>query len=275
MLTAVGWSVPRGRRSIALYQRKDMMSDVSGKSRSGEEVARGLGVAVWRQIADRVRDEIGTGAWPPASRLPTEAELAMRFGVNRHTVRRAIAVLATEGLVRADQGRGTFVAERPLPYPIAERTRFTANAAAASRVGRAEILGAAREEAGPRLAERLALPLGAPLHRIEMMNTLDDMPFSVASIWVAAERFPEFPLHCEATGSITAAFARLGITDYFRRETRITAVAPDIEDATRLKIDLARPLIVTESVDVDPAGRPISTLRTRFIADRIELIVAS
>lgn len=252
-----------------------MMSDVSGKSRSGEEVARGLGVAVWRQIADRVRDEIGTGAWPPASRLPTEAELAMRFGVNRHTVRRAIAVLATEGLVRADQGRGTFVAERPLPYPIAERTRFTANAAAASRVGRAEILGAAREEAGPRLAERLALPLGAPLHRIEMMNTLDEMPFSVASIWVPAERFPEFPMHCEATGSITAAFARLGVTDYFRRETRITAVAPDIEDASRLKIDLGRPLIVTESVDVDPEGRPISALRTRFLADRIELIVAS
>ncbi|WP_208948270.1 phosphonate metabolism transcriptional regulator PhnF [Segnochrobactrum spirostomi] len=252
-----------------------MMREVSGKRRSGEEVARGLGVAVWRQIADRLRDEIVAGTWAPATRLPTESELAMRFGVNRHTVRRAIAVLATESLVRADQGRGTFVAERPLPYPIAERTRFAANAAAAARVGRAEILGHTHETAAPRLAERLALPLDAPLHRIEMMNTLDDLPFSVATIWVSAERFPEFPNCCAATGSVTAAFARLGVTDYFRRETRITAVMPDKDDAERLGVDTTRPLIITESVDVDPEGRPISTLRTRFLADRIELIVAS
>ena len=69
-------------------------------------VVRGSGVSAWRQIADALRDEIASGVLAAGERMPTEAELALRFGVNRHTLRRALAALAADGLVRADQGRG-------------------------------------------------------------------------------------------------------------------------------------------------------------------------
>ena len=52
------------------------------------------GVTLWRQILGCIRGEIESGAYPPGARLPTEAELSARFGVNRHTVRRALEELA-------------------------------------------------------------------------------------------------------------------------------------------------------------------------------------
>ena len=55
---------------------------------------RGVGVALWRQIADAIRAGIANGLADGAGRLPPEAELAERFGANRHTVRAAIAALA-------------------------------------------------------------------------------------------------------------------------------------------------------------------------------------
>ena len=89
-------------------------------------VERKIGVALWRQIADRIRMEISAGEFSETGMLPPESALAEKFGVNRHTVRNAIAFLAEEGLVKAEQGVGTRVQRRrKLSYPISKRTRFS------------------------------------------------------------------------------------------------------------------------------------------------------
>ena len=86
---------------------------------------RRTGIALWRQVADQIRQVVLSGM-VANERLPAEAELATRFGVNRHTVRAAIAALEKEGILRAEQGRGTFLNEsKRLRYPIGQRTRFS------------------------------------------------------------------------------------------------------------------------------------------------------
>ncbi len=73
---------------------------------------RQKGVALWRQIADRIRSNIAEGHYDLNGMVPPETQLAEEFGVNRHTVRAAIAALAQEGIVRAVQGRGTLIERR-------------------------------------------------------------------------------------------------------------------------------------------------------------------
>src|SRR5215510_11963958 len=90
-----------------------------------EPISRQDGIALWRQIANRLQQEIGAGVFPPGGRLPTEAELSQQFRVNRHTVRRALEELSSGGLVRVEQGRGSFVAEDVLEYAVEPRTRFS------------------------------------------------------------------------------------------------------------------------------------------------------
>ena len=63
------------------------------------------------QVADDLRADISAGEI--TGRLPSEHELATQYGVSRVTVRRAVATLTSEGLLRTLRGRGTFVAERP------------------------------------------------------------------------------------------------------------------------------------------------------------------
>ena len=66
------------------------------------------------RIVDDLRGEILAGGLAPGGRLPSEHELALRYGTSRPTVRRAIARLKAEGLVVTEQGRGAFV--RPEPH---------------------------------------------------------------------------------------------------------------------------------------------------------------
>ncbi|MFC0396902.1 FadR/GntR family transcriptional regulator [Paraburkholderia rhizosphaerae] len=64
---------------------------------------------IYEQVAERMRIDIRTGQFAPESRLPSERELAARFGVGRPAVREAIGALQNEGLVLTRRNSGTYV----------------------------------------------------------------------------------------------------------------------------------------------------------------------
>ncbi|MGM7422389.1 FadR/GntR family transcriptional regulator [Cellulosimicrobium sp. CpK407] len=64
------------------------------------------------QAAARFRDEVISGRWPVGERIPTEVALVAEFGIGRNTVREALQSLVHAGLLRREQGRGTFVISR-------------------------------------------------------------------------------------------------------------------------------------------------------------------
>lgn len=63
-------------------------------------IQRRTGVAVWKQIADTLTQEIRNRAHLATGCLPSEQVLAARFKVNRHTLRQALAALQEQGLIR-------------------------------------------------------------------------------------------------------------------------------------------------------------------------------
>ncbi len=80
---------------------------------------------MWSQIAEAISGDISSGAMPAGFRLPTEAQLAARYGVNRHTIRRALEELGDARIIRTEHGRGSFVAEEVMDYRIGKRPRFS------------------------------------------------------------------------------------------------------------------------------------------------------
>jgi GntR family transcriptional regulator len=64
------------------------------------------------QLADLFRQRVDKGIWPPGSTLPSIEQLMVQLDVARVTVRQAIALLAGEGVLSPQRGRGTFVTSR-------------------------------------------------------------------------------------------------------------------------------------------------------------------
>src|SRR5215470_932823 len=118
------------------------------------------GVSLWRRIADELEQSIARGTFKPGSRLPGEVDIAARFGVNRHTVRRAIAALAQRGLVRAERGSGTYIEQRRIPYPIRPRTRFSEIVGSAGYAASGRLISHTAEHADVEVARRLKLAPG-------------------------------------------------------------------------------------------------------------------
>lgn len=232
------------------------------------------GVALWRQIADAIRLDIVGGKLVNGDRLPTEAILAERFSANRHTVRRALAVLAEEGVVIAEQGRGTFVRSiRRLSYPIGRRTRFREGLQGQASNVSSTIVSDRIENANTRVAEALGLKVGAKVVRAERMSSADGVPMSRSTTWLDYRRFADFAIRIREMQSTTAVFASYGIADYARASTRLSARHADVEEMQSLKLSPGAIVLVSEAVDVDAEGQPISYALSRFPAERMELVV--
>ena len=240
-----------------------------------EALERGAGVALWRQIAQTLRSDIQVGRFAGGKQLPTEAALSQRFAVNRHTVRRALAYLADQGLVRVEQGRGSFVSETPVDYRVSRRTRFTDLVAEQRRAPGGRLLRAENIAASSQIAKALGIKPGTKVTVLERISEVDGVPVGIASHYFPKRRFPTLASVYKEEQSITKTLARLGVADYTRRETRVTAAMPSADDARHLGQPASRPILQTESINVDPEGKPIEFGRTRFASERVRLLFES
>ncbi|NIZ15290.1 phosphonate metabolism transcriptional regulator PhnF [Phaeobacter sp. HF9A] len=228
---------------------------------------------VWKSIAIALTDDIAQERYATGEKLPAEAQLATRFGVNRHTVRRALAQMAEQGLVHARRGAGVFVAARPTDYPVGKRIRFHQNIRRAGRVPRKKLLLLEARAADSREADALELEPGDPVLVYEGLSYADDHPVALARAVFPAARLPGIQAALEETASITEALKACGVADYPRRETRITAKLATATQALHLRISEGAPILRTTGISVDLNGVPIEFGRTWFAGDRVTLTV--
>lgn len=238
------------------------------------DVQRGDGVAIWRQISEILRSQVDSGTWVKGARVPTELELAAHFKVNRHTVRRAIAALTSDGVLKATQGRGTFVSGGPrLAYTLTERTRYSEIVRAQERAPERTILDKAVVDADAKLGALFHVPEGTPLYCFEMRLSANKLALSVATTWLPFERFKRFDEHVRRTNSITKALAEYGVHDYTRDATKVSARLADKRERGLLDLPEASVVLITETLSKDSDGVPIQFAQTRFAAERVELDV--
>ncbi|MCF8607220.1 phosphonate metabolism transcriptional regulator PhnF [Gordonia sp. HY442] len=229
------------------------------------------GFSVWRRIAEELRQEIVDGGLAPDTRLPSEAQLAERFAVNRNTVRQAVASLVADRLVVARRGSGTFVAEHTLlVHRIGVRTRLRDSLRAGSSSATGILLEEEVAPAPPPIAERLGLG-DRPALRLEIVRAVDGRPISRATGWFDAERVPELGARFRECGSITVSLQEAGIADYVRASTVVAARHATATELTDLALDEGAVVLAVQGLDTLPDGTPLQFASTRFPADRVEL----
>lgn len=227
----------------------------------------------WTRIAAELAHAIGSGTYAPGQRLPSEHALAQQYGVNRHTIRRSLASLCNQGLVRIAQGSGTYVEEFAVDLVLGKRTRHQQGLSQAGLRGRFVVLEASTLRATAAIARQLQVPTRSTLLCLRLLGEAQGQPLHSSERYFPLPRFAALEQHVRTTGSITAGFAACGVTDYTRRESRITAELPDAALAAQLRQPHNRPVLLVESLNIDTKGVPIEWARTWFAGDRVKLSV--
>jgi GntR family transcriptional regulator, phosphonate transport system regulatory protein len=235
-------------------------------------VNRQDGIALWRQIVSKLRGDIASGGLKPGMRLPTEADLSAQFGVNRHTVRRALEELSRDGLVRVEQGRGSFVAEDVLDYNVEPRTRFSEWIRKHNKEPSGIIRQLREIPADQRIASGLGVRGGSRVVLLERLGFADDRPVSLARHYFPALRLKGMLQALQATPRITEALRAVGVADYLRQQTRVTARLPTQTEADLLRMARNRPVLITENINVDHAGTIVEFATGCYPTPRVQIV---
>lgn len=228
------------------------------------------------QIANQLRHSIQSQVYPVGNKLPPESQLSQQFDVNRHTLRQAIALLKQEGLLRAERGRGTFVAA-PIRYAIGQRVRYNEALKAQGRTAKFTLLRALEIPAERAVAAGLAIALGDPVALIERLGMADGEPISVGSGYFPLALFPDLLTDeslaaFEKTGSISQWLSDRYSVDHIRCRTSVSARLVQPRDAKLLQLPLNQPILLAESINADQQGRLIEYGVARLRGDRMELV---
>lgn len=228
---------------------------------------------LWKTIRDTVFSDISNGHYKSGDKLPTEAQLAARFGVNRHTVRQALAALVEDGVIFTRRGAGAFVATTPIDYPIGKRVRFHQNLSAIGKAGSREITASETRSANEKERDALKLTEGEKVHVIEGISYADDVPLAVFRSAFPAGPYPDLLRHIQASGSTTQALDSCGVNDYTRASTRLTSKRATNLVALKLKIPENAPVLKSISINITSEGQPVEYGATWFAGDRVTLSV--
>ncbi len=122
------------------------------------------------------------------------------------------------------------------------------------------------------VAAGLGLGEGAPIILLERLGLADGRPVSLATHHFPALRLPGLLPALRETSSITEALRLVGVADYLRQNTRVSARLPTGEEAALLRTARNRPLLICENVNVDREGRVVEFGISRYPTPRVQIV---
>jgi GntR family transcriptional regulator len=221
----------------------------------------------YRQIADLMRQRIARGQWAKGEKLPSLEALVGQFGVARVTVRQAMELLARDGLVSAQRGRGTFVTGQPPRSQWLNVQTSLDELVKVYRDTRPEIVNI-DEHAG---TAPLAVDDGTPAERYVFMRRVhsrEGRPYCVINIYVDEALFRRHPKRFR-NETVIPLLVRMGVVAHARQV--LTVGTADMDVARLLNVPVNAPVAEVRRVFTDPRHRVIYLGEVTYRGDFIHV----
>ena len=234
-------------------------------------ISRGEGtVPVYRQIALWLKKEVSENYFA-GDMLPSEIELSKRLGVNRHTLRRGMDELISEGFVERRHGVGVIVLEKAYSYSIDPKSRFTEAFEALGVETESKLLSKKIVFASDVVAKKLRVEPGSQLAHLETLRMVDQKPFCLISHFLSLDSYL-LVFDVFEGGSLHGFLKKYLEIELERKECRVSAALPTFEDAGQLLMPKSEPVLKSKSINVEiTTGKPVEYAITRFRGGSAEL----
>jgi GntR family transcriptional regulator len=217
---------------------------------------------LYQQIKTLLVNRLQAGEWRPGEAIPSEIELAGRFGVSQGTVRKAIDAMAADNLLIRRQGKGTFVAthaEQQVQF------RFLRLAPDSGRPVPAErrFIDCERLRAPADVSAALALRGGASVIKLRRSISFRGQPEVLDDIWLPHASFKGLTAQrlSDYRGPMYGLFETEFGVRMIRAQEKLRAVAASAEAAKLLGVAPGTPLLSVERLTLTYGDRPVELRR--------------
>ncbi len=219
------------------------------------------------QLALLLRRSIEAGVLRPGERLPSERQLAERYGVSRITATAALQGLVRGGLAYRWRGKGTYVA-RPKLREMSWSASFSEHMRSRGHTPSSRVLALERIMPGEEVAAHLGLPSGALSWHLARVRLADGEPVAVEDAYLPADLYPGLEEEDLEKGSLYEVFRRrYGLRPAWA-EGFIEAAAAGETHAALLDLRADDPVLSVKRVTYNESYTPLEWVHTLYRADR-------
>lgn len=236
-----------------------------------ETVDRDSKLPFYQQLYEILRGKIQRGEWQPGDLIPTESDLIESYQVSRNTVRQVLDMLANEGMIYRQRGRGSFVAHPTLEQSMTRIVSFTEDMGQRGFNPGTQVLSASLIPADNDIAEKLNIPPGEQLACLRRLRLADGEPMSIEASFLVHRYCPGVLQHDYASQPLRAVLDKdYGIRITSAKQVIQAMLAPD-DLADLLAINPNTALLFIERVSYSQGVTPVEFLRIYYRADRYSL----
>lgn len=236
-------------------------------SLNAESISESQKLPRYYQVYLTLRDWINNGNYRSGTQLPTESDLCETFGVSRITVRKAVDLLATDHLVRREQGRGTFVtgnaATPPLTGDMDQMLKRVDSLAQRSEVRDVSI---SEEAADSDTCSDLQLEPETRVTKVSLVRVLQGKAIGRSSTYLPADLGVTLSADEVKAISPISILEHKGI-DIQSADQLIGATLADMQDAAVLDCAVGTPLVRIRLIVFDTNYRPVERHDAVYLAD--------
>ena len=225
------------------------------------------------QISAWLKEVIQTGRYKVGERLPSEVELSQMCGVNRNTLRQAIAELTTAGILRKEKGTGTFVnspAASELRHKLERIYSFRDMLGQSGIKAKTIVVEKGIEKADDYVARTLFLGPNKRVIAVRRVRAGNGTPYIFEESFLPADMFEGF-LNYDLTGSMYDIISERFNVVLARSKQTISAVNLNREIAKILGTPVNTAAIFSEYVTFDDKSIPVEILYSYYRGDKYKL----
>ncbi len=232
-------------------------------------------IPLYHQMADALRKQITTGEFKPGQPFPSENELMQTFGVSRNTVRQALDSIVGLGLIRKQQGKGTFVTSTRVMSRSGMLSSFTEEVRRMGAEPGVVLLEVVEREASLKVTEELRVAASTKLMCAVRVRTADGSPICVAISWLNSVRFPGLRELDYTHFSLYDLYENILGMPVLRATQQVWADSSAEREAEVLEIQPGSPVLrfarTTYVASEESGGTPIEYVEAAFVGDRYTL----
>lgn len=219
------------------------------------------------RIADSLRYRLTNGWLLPNGRLPSEGELAARFSVSRETVREALTLLRSEGLIYSVSGKGSFVS--PGHKPVGVRiTQPIREPYVAGRPSKLRVLSQQYLVGDADVCRSLGLPLRSRVYLFQILRTIRARPFRACRVYLAGDLAARLDLERPLRLTVSEKLESEAGIRLIRAQQEVVAVAAPADIAKRLGVPPHTPVLRFRRTYYQDSGRPMEYVEEYQNSDR-------
>ncbi|MEH7275621.1 GntR family transcriptional regulator [Neobacillus vireti] len=228
-------------------------------------------IPIYHQLEEIIKQQINNGSLEEEALIPSEREYAQTFHISRMTVRQAINNLVSEGYLKRQKGRGTFVNKKKVEQELLGMTSFTEDMLSRGMQPSSNLLSFQIIPAVNKVAQKLRINENSAVYKIKRIRLADGTPLALETAYIPIEIVP----------GLTEENSNLSLYQYIEENLllsiseatqEIEASIADRHVSEGLAIQEGDPILLIERISYLANGTPFELVKSTFRADRYRFI---